>query len=337
MLSRTKFLFIAGCLVGLGTAMYVLVTPFDSVLRNICGAFGAGEDSCPPPTLQDVSYGTHPRNLLDLWQAEATEPTPVVVFIHPGAFLHGDKAAAHRFESHRIEQCLKNGVSFVSINYRLRTMATLDEILRDCGRAIQHLRARAEEWNLDTTRIAAYGNSAGGGASLWLAVHDDLADPESSDPVLQQSTRLCAAGHLRAQATYDCEQWAEIVGIDPDWATEWDMRDDLPLYGVASRSEVRSPRAQRIRARVDMLAYLDASDPPLYIHNELPDSPPTNCDEVIHHPRHAFHLAERCRAAGIPIHLVTAEDSSSTRFDVVDFFLDRFQTSEGNSPHQDGD
>ncbi len=53
---------------------------------------------------------------------------------------------------------------------------------------------KADDWNVDKTRVAAYGGSAGAGTSLWLAFHDDLADPKSADPVLRESSRLRMRG-----------------------------------------------------------------------------------------------------------------------------------------------
>ena len=46
--------------------------------------------------------------------------------------------------------------------------------------------AHSPEFNLDKARVAAMGGSAGAGTSLWLAFHDDLADPASPDPVLRE-------------------------------------------------------------------------------------------------------------------------------------------------------
>jgi hypothetical protein len=59
---------------------------------------------------------------------------------------------------------------------------------------VQFLRMKAKEWNLDPKRFALSGNSAGAGISLWLAFHDDMADPTDKDPIARESTRLwCAA------------------------------------------------------------------------------------------------------------------------------------------------
>src|SRR6187551_3852622 len=44
-----------------------------------------------PPTHANVQYGPHERNVLDFWKAESEQPTPVLVFIHGGGFVAGDK------------------------------------------------------------------------------------------------------------------------------------------------------------------------------------------------------------------------------------------------------
>ena len=159
------------------------------------------EGPCKPagisPTKADVAYGTHPRQVLDFYQAKSDTPTPVVFAIHGGGWVSGDKGG-YRASAKRY---LDAGISVVAINYRFVTEATEKGIeppvkwpLEDAARALQFVRSKAKEWNLDKTRIGATGGSAGGCSSLWLVFHDDLADPKSADPVARESTRLyCAA------------------------------------------------------------------------------------------------------------------------------------------------
>ncbi len=75
----------------------------------------------PEPTLENVKYGPHERNVLDFWKAKSDGPTPVIVFIHGGGFRNGDKGGIR--SDGIIQQSLDGGVSFASINYQFRPEA----------------------------------------------------------------------------------------------------------------------------------------------------------------------------------------------------------------------
>lgn len=151
------------------------------------------------PTHRDVKYGSHERNVLDFWQAEAKEPTPVLVSIHGGGFRAGNKNASPEL----LKECLASGISVAAITYRLSDQVIAPAQFHDSARAVQFLRSKAKEWNIDPKRFAATGSSAGAGLSLWLGFHDDLADSKSDDPVLRQSTRLTCVAVFQGQTSYD--------------------------------------------------------------------------------------------------------------------------------------
>ena len=259
----------------------------------------------PDPTLTDVKYGPYDRNLLDFWKADSDKPTPLVVFIHGGGFVAGSKEKARG--NAVIKRCLDRGISFASINYRYRypdgaaalndpQRASIDRILRDAARAIQFMRYKAEEWNIDKPRIACYGGSAGAGTSLWLAVHDDLADPASDDPVLRESTRIVAAGMRAGQFTYDIMRWPAAIGFDDP---EQFHGPNYQFYGVTSREQAMNGKGAAIRADVDMEAMITPDDPPIFASSSLPDTPPTNRGQANHHPRHAMAVREKCDLVGV--------------------------------------
>ena len=134
------------------------------------------------PTVANVAYGSHERQVLDFYKAESAKPTPLLFFIHGGGWVAGDKA-----NPGELEACIKAGISVVSINYRYSWQAHLAGVmppvewpLADAARALQFVRSKAGEWNLDKQRIGASGGSAGACSSLYLAFHDDMADPKSS-------------------------------------------------------------------------------------------------------------------------------------------------------------
>jgi acetyl esterase/lipase len=136
---------------------------------------------------------------MDVWLAESDKPTPVLVSIHGGGFRGGNKSV----DAGILNQCLDSGISVAAITYRFSSQAIAPASFHDSARAIQFLRHKAKDWNLDPQRIAATGGSAGAGISLWLGFHDDLADPNSDDPVLRQSTRLTCMFVNAGQTSYD--------------------------------------------------------------------------------------------------------------------------------------
>ena len=140
------------------------------------------------PTEADVRYGDQERQVLDFYKAKSGRPTPLLFFIHGGGWVAGDKKGV------RVAPYLATGISVVSINYRYSWQAQLAGVkppvkapLEDAARALQFVRSKAVEWNIDKQRIGASGGSAGACSSLWLAFHKDMADPKSEDPIARES------------------------------------------------------------------------------------------------------------------------------------------------------
>jgi acetyl esterase/lipase len=168
----------------------------------------------PTPTAADVAYGEHVRQKFDFWQAKSDKPTPLVLLIHGGGWVNGDKATSYGTAA--IKPFLDAGISVAAVNYRFIQHAMEQKVsppvkapLHDAARALQVLRSKAKEWNLDKTRVGATGGSAGACTSLWLALHDDLADPKSDDPIARESTRLTCAAVNGAQTSLDPKQLKE--------------------------------------------------------------------------------------------------------------------------------
>lgn len=160
---------------------------------------GPSQGPAQPPTHGDVKYGPYDRNVMDVWLAESDKPTPVLVSIHGGGFRAGSKSVSGIL----LRECLESGISVAAITYRFSDQAIAPAPFHDSARAIQFIRHNAKEWNVDPTRIAATGGSAGAGISLWLGFHDDLADPDNEDPVLRESTRLTCMTVNNGQSSYD--------------------------------------------------------------------------------------------------------------------------------------
>ncbi|MFT3990579.1 MAG: hypothetical protein QM680_04130 [Luteolibacter sp.] len=107
-------------------------------------------------------------------------------------------------------------MSVISINYRFvrqareaKVMPPLEWPMHDLMRTLQFVRSKSSEWNIEKSRIAVSGTSAGACTSLWLTFHAEMADPTSTDPVSRESTRPWSAAVLGAQTTLDPLQMKE--------------------------------------------------------------------------------------------------------------------------------
>jgi hypothetical protein len=249
------------------------------------------------PTMSDVKYGPFERNVLDFWKANSDKPTPVVVYIHGGGFRSGDKSSARHDKL--VRQCLDAGVSFAAINYRFRLTAPLPDVLRDCARAIQFIRSKSADWNVDKTRIASFGGSAGAGTSLWLAFHDDLADPKSDDPVLRESSKIVCAGANSCQFSYDVFEWPKLFGEDVCKRFSDPNDDWAAFYGLKSADDLNSPVGLKVRHDCDMCGLIRKGAPPVFLSSTQRGGDITDRGHYLHHPKHAEAVKRRCDEIGV--------------------------------------
>lgn len=122
--------------------------------------------------IYSVVTGYRPLRL-DLYLPPVTRaPGPVVVWIHGGAFMHGDRTALPPLlERERLFTRLPlAGLAVASIEYRLSSEACFPAQLEDVQAAVRWLRARHEELGLDPSRVAAWGESAGGYLAAFAGI-----------------------------------------------------------------------------------------------------------------------------------------------------------------------
>ncbi len=299
------------------------------------------QDPGPPPSLANVQYGDHDRQVFDLYLAESTAPTPLVVFIHGGGWTSGDKSGATR--SLRIRQLQAAGISVAAIHYRLIPQAQEAGIeppvrwpLEDAARAVQTFRQRAAEWNVDPTRIAATGGSAGACSSLYLAFHDDLARPDDPDPIARQSTRLSCAAVVGAQTT-----------LDPKQMKSWIPNANYGghAFGFRAPGRSRPDEFRELLADYDRvlpwikqyspIEHATADDPPIYLVFAKQETPPvvgTDQHDPTHSAIFGIKLRERLDELKVPCELAApGVEPDATHPDVTSYLLDHFANGRGRS------
>jgi acetyl esterase/lipase len=149
------------------------------------------------PSFTDISYASlSPSEKFDLYMPAGRHgPTPLVIWIHGGAFRVGDKHSMPRrdfgpppasgpkgpfqIQVPDVAALIAKGYAVVSLNYRLlHEPGTAFQVyalpaVQDGKAAVRYLRANAAKYNLDPNKFAVWGNSAGGFIAAMLAVTGD--------------------------------------------------------------------------------------------------------------------------------------------------------------------
>ncbi len=286
------------------------------------------QESPPPtPTMESVSYGPHPKQVLSFWKAESATPTPLLFFIHGGGWQAGNRMGSM---NSFVPAMHLAGISVVSIEYRFIEEAIADKVeppvhacLHDAARALQFVRSKADEWNIDKTRIGASGGSAGACSSLWLAFHDDLADAKSDDPIARESTRLTCAAVTGAQTT-----------LDPQQMKDWTPNSNYGSHAFGIFKAVDGKKQRDFEAflaqREEILPWIQeyspyslvtSDDPPVYLFYNASPALGQEQKDPTHTSNFGVKLQEHCVANGVECELVYPDAPDVTHKTVQKFLI----------------
>ena len=150
-----------------------------SVLMGLTANVANAEEAGVPETIQvrsDIPYmapwsATQTQKLdfysLRAWNGSGNgQGHPLVVFIHGGSWVHGDKSMSDRMPL--VSILLKSGYAVASIDYRLTGESPWPAQINDCKSAIRFLRANAQSLGVDGKKIAVFGESAGAHLAMLM-------------------------------------------------------------------------------------------------------------------------------------------------------------------------
>lgn len=286
----------------------------------------------PNPTHYNVSYGPHRKQLIHFWKAESDKPTPLLFFIHGGGWMNGGRLSG--LES-MLVNFLNSGISVASIEYRFIPEATADGIeppvkgpLHDAARALQFVRSQAESWNIDKSRIAASGGSAGACTSLWLAFHPDLADPQSDDSVARESTRLFCAAVTGAQTTLDPKQMR-------DWTPN--SKYGGHAFGFMNDPNKRDSQFDQFYNNRDKVAHwiaeyspyaqVSSDDPPVFLYYNTPPGLGQEQKDPTHTSNFGIKLQEHCQSMGVECELYYPDAPNVKHRSVEEYLIEKLTQS----------
>ena len=271
-----------------------------------------------PIFAQDINYDNIDPNSqrFHLFLPDSVGSFPLVIFTHGGGYISGtpDIVLSAVDRKLDIKYFLENGIAYASIGYRLINNNGPDnegvmKCLSDAKRALQFIRYYANELHIDPTKIALQGRSAGASTSYWLGTKTDMADPNATDPILQQTTRVCAIDIYGSQATLDMYKWETQVFNNFDGnGTNYTLDSMENLMGFDRASNfyggfdslyqiLVDPVLIQYREDVDQLYHLSLDDPPMFISSQSSAIHPSQ--DLFHHSFHGREIHNAALGVGI--------------------------------------
>jgi acetyl esterase/lipase len=228
------------------------------------GGPGGSSLSSVTPAYKDLAYATvSAAQKLDLYlPAAGSGPFPVVIMVHGGGFMFGDKADGMGLAG--ADQLLAAGYAVASINYRLSGEAQYPAQIFDAKAAVRFLRANAAQYNLDPENFGAWGASAGGNLVSLLGTTCGVSELEGDLGNADQSSCV--------QAVVDWFGPIDFLKMDEQFAGS-----SCPQTHDAADSPESKLVGAEIQTLPDLVKttnpmnYIDATDAPFFIENGTAD------------------------------------------------------------------
>lgn len=171
------------------------------------------------PEAAPGALGNAPHDIPTLtpYFPDSKSATGAAILVFPGGGYGG--LASHEGEDYALFLNTLGIAAFV-LQYRLGSNGYRHPIMfQDASRAMRVLRAQAEEWNLDKTKIGVMGSSAGGHLAATLLTHSDSGDGNSADIIERESSRpaigvLCYPVISMGQHTHEGSK-ENLLGENP--------------------------------------------------------------------------------------------------------------------------
>lgn len=218
-------------------------------------------------TLYGIKYGSKMRNVMDISLPANRNPnTPVVVLIHGGAWVMGDKG----YFMKEIEQFAKAGIACATINYRYASDITNvhhPDLPNDVLAAVNYIASKSDKWQIAPDRFGLCGHSAGGHLALITAytLNDgrikacgswggpmDLTDAEQLRVVGCPAIAKVYMG-MGKETGYEADKYKEA---SPYWTVNGNSVPSILLHATNDEA-VPYSNAVKMKAKLDALGVIN--------------------------------------------------------------------------------
>ena len=143
------------------------------------------EANHPIPSIsRNLSYGDNPLQTLDIHvpRTLSSKSLPVILFVHGGAFVRGDKSD-HVIFDNVLNYFTRNNIIGVNINYRLAPEHKWPSGAEDISSSIEWIHRNAKKYNIDKSKIFLMGHSAGAAHVAAYSFDESLQLNKGNDGV----------------------------------------------------------------------------------------------------------------------------------------------------------
>ena len=255
---------LAACGAGAPTAEVEKLPPLPEGQKGMLPPRDVASNIVAKPQFSDVAYATvSPTQKCDIYLPEGDGPFPLVMRVHGGGFIMGDKASSDATIG--VDALLSIGFAVVSVNYRLSDEAKAPAQIQDVKAAVRFLRTNAQKYNLNPEKFAAWGSSAGGSLVALLGTS-------------------CAIETLEGAELGNADQSSCIQAV-VDWFGPIDfLKMDEQFAGTscpANHNDANSPESKLVGVSiqddpdlskvVNAMTYITKNAPPFFIQHGTAD------------------------------------------------------------------
>jgi acetyl esterase/lipase len=254
-----------------------------------------------------TTVGKQVKLVMDIQVPKTAGRKPLVVFLPGGGFLSADPSGNLNQRTYVAEQ----GYVVASVQYRtIPDGATYKDGLADVKSAIRYLRAHAARYDVNASKVAVWGQSAGGYMAAMTGVTNHLEQFDTGSNLNQSSA---------VQAVVDEFGPSDLTKVAADFDPATQAAYNIPTSITAeyvlgpgnTKTLAQEPTAA---AAADPIAYVNSSDPPFVLLQ--------GTDDHIVSPSQTVLLLDALRAKGV----------TSTRYALIGANHDGLEDIVGETP-----
>ena len=203
------------------------------IVLEIYGPLLAAAPKAGVEVARGFAYGAHPRQVVDVFRPVRAANTPVVLFVHGGAFVRGNKDVTDEVYANVCYYFARHGFLAVNVEYRLAPESQYPGGAEDLAGAIAWAKRGAREYGGDPGRLFLVGHSAGATHVAGYAWDPNM--PVGPDPAVQGLVLI--SGRLRADARPDNPNAAGVRAYFGDDESLYERRSPV-TYAATSQLPV---------------------------------------------------------------------------------------------------